>query len=159
VSLSPFINFIWSETPAADIYKIELATDNQFNNIIVIDSTLTEANYQNLDSLPDGIYYWRVSAGNGYGWSEYSEVRNFGVQAETGIIYLVGDVNHSGAVNGLDVIYLVNYFKGGSPPPLEVNGFYPEADANGSCSVNGLDVVYLVAFFKGGDPPIDGNCL
>jgi len=159
VSSSPFIDFSWSETPAADLYKIELAADDQFNNIIIVDSNLTEINYQNPDSLPDGIYYWRVSAGNSYGWSEYSEVRYFDVQAESGIFYIVGDVNHSGAVNGLDVIYLVNYFKGGPPPLLEVNGFYPEADANGNCSVNGLDVVYLVSYFKGGDPPIDGNCL
>jgi hypothetical protein len=81
------------------------------------------------------------------------------VDAEPAIEYISGDVNHSGDVNGLDVIYLVNYLKGGPPPPLEVDGFYPEADANGSCDVNGLDVVYLVNFFKGGSPPIDGECL
>jgi immune inhibitor A len=69
--------------------------------------------------------------------------------------YLPGDANNNGAVNGLDVTYLINYFKG--------LGFAPEpllaGDANGNCQVNGSDVVYLVNYLKGvGEPPIAGNC-
>jgi hypothetical protein len=63
--------------------------------------------------------------------------------------YVPGDVNDNGNANGLDVVYLVSYFKGGAPPPFNIGGFYPAADVNGNCAVNGLDVVYLVAFFKG----------
>jgi hypothetical protein len=68
--------------------------------------------------------------------------------------YVAGDANGSGAANGLDVVYLVNFFKGG-PFPVDVcicephGQLYPAADANGSCSVNGLDVTYMVAYFKG----------
>jgi len=68
--------------------------------------------------------------------------------------YVPGDANGSGGANGLDVIYLVNYFKGG-PAPVDIcicdphGQIYPAADANGSCSVNGLDVTYMVAYFKG----------
>jgi hypothetical protein len=69
--------------------------------------------------------------------------------------YVPGDVNSTGQANGVDVVYLVAYFKGGSAPPLSIdcppNGsIFPTCDANGSCSVNGLDVTYLVSFFKGG---------
>ncbi len=68
--------------------------------------------------------------------------------------YLPGDANGSGAVNGLDVTYLVNFFRGiGSPPNP-----YLAADANGDCLVNGNDVVYLVNYFKGGAAPFRGNC-
>jgi hypothetical protein len=68
--------------------------------------------------------------------------------------YVVGDANASGETNGLDVIYLVNYFKGGSPPPVSCDCppygmLYLGADSNGSCSVNGLDVSYLVNILKG----------
>jgi hypothetical protein len=69
--------------------------------------------------------------------------------------YLAGDANGSVDVNGLDVIYLVNYLKGTGPPPDPVL----LGDANGDCYTNGLDVIYLVNFFKGlGPPPFWGNC-
>jgi hypothetical protein len=69
--------------------------------------------------------------------------------------YVVGDANGSGQANGLDVMYLVNYFKGGSAPPVlcdctPYGQLYLGADANGSCSVNGLDVSYMVNYYKGG---------
>ena len=70
--------------------------------------------------------------------------------------YLPGDVNNSAEVNGLDVIYLVNYFKGGSAPPLICdNGsgpFFVAADINGDCATNGLDVIWFVNYLKGGSP-------
>jgi hypothetical protein len=73
----------------------------------------------------------------------------------TGPGYIPGDANNSGAVNGLDVIFLVNYLKGNGDPPDPYLG----GDANGSCTVNGLDVTYLVSFLKGGDPPFAGSCI
>lgn len=69
--------------------------------------------------------------------------------------FIVGDVNGSGTVNGIDVVYLTNYFKGGAAIPVPIL----RADANGSCDVNGIDVVYLVNFFKGGAEPQMGDCL
>lgn len=68
--------------------------------------------------------------------------------------YLPGDANGSNDVNGLDVVYLVNYLKGGPPPPDPIL----RGDANGSCSVNGIDVTYLVNYLKGGPPPFLGDC-
>jgi PKD repeat protein len=64
------------------------------------------------------------------------------------ITFIRGDANGSGTLNGVDVIFLVNYLKGGpAPDPLE------SGDANGNNQVNGLDVVYLINYFKGGPPP------
>jgi hypothetical protein len=67
--------------------------------------------------------------------------------------YLPGDANGSGGVNGIDVVYMVNFLKGGPPPDPLLSG-----DSNGDCSTNGLDVVYLVNFLKGGSAPFGGNC-
>jgi photosystem II stability/assembly factor-like uncharacterized protein len=69
--------------------------------------------------------------------------------------YTPGDVNGSGVTNGLDVVYLVAFFKGGDEPPLSClcgahGDLFVAADANGSCSVNGLDVTYMITYFKGG---------
>jgi hypothetical protein len=68
--------------------------------------------------------------------------------------FIAGDVNGSGTVNGIDVVYLTNYFKGGAAIPVPIL----RADANGSCEVNGIDVGYLVNFFKGGAEPLVGDC-
>ncbi|HBC45907.1 MAG TPA: hypothetical protein DCZ43_02565 [candidate division Zixibacteria bacterium] len=72
-----------------------------------------------------------------------------------GINYVPGDANNSGTATGLDVIYLVIFFKGGNPPPYSINcpphgQLYAAGDANGTCSVSGLDVTFMVRFFKGG---------
>jgi hypothetical protein len=67
--------------------------------------------------------------------------------------YLPGDANGSGNVNGIDVVFLVNYFKGGRAPDPVLRG-----DANGDCRTNGIDVVYLVNFLKGGPIPFSGPC-
>jgi len=71
------------------------------------------------------------------------------------VVYLSGDANGSGRVDGVDIIYLVNYLKdlGPEPDPL-LSG-----DTNGDCLVNGLDVIYLVNYFKGiGPAPIQTDC-
>jgi len=66
-----------------------------------------------------------------------------------------GDNNGDCEINGLDVVYLVNYFKG-YITNLPLNIYI--ADVNGSCVVNGLDVTYYMSYLKGGPPLLDGNC-
>ena len=67
--------------------------------------------------------------------------------------FIPGDANGSGDVNGIDVVFLVNYLKGGPAPFPILSG-----DCNGDCHANGIDVVYLVNFLKGGSPPFGGDC-
>jgi hypothetical protein len=73
--------------------------------------------------------------------------------------YVVGDVNSNDILNGLDVVYGVNFFKGYGPPPPRV-GRWPDCewyvcgDVNGSCTFSGLDISYMVRYFKGGAAPI-----
>jgi hypothetical protein len=68
-----------------------------------------------------------------------------------------GDLNADCLLNGLDVTYMINYFKqmAGYPLPPDIY----KADMNGNCAVNGVDVAYLVWFLKGGPAPIDRDCL
>ena len=76
--------------------------------------------------------------------------------------YVPGDVNGSDSYNGLDIIYGVNYFKGG-PEPLcpygscpipPCDSFFYCGDVNGSCSFNGLDITYGVSYLKGDLPAL-----
>jgi predicted outer membrane repeat protein len=56
-----------------------------------------------------------------------------------------GDVNNNCGINGLDIVYLVGFFKGrlAAPPILW------KTDADGNCNCDALDVTYLVNYFKG----------
>jgi hypothetical protein len=68
----------------------------------------------------------------------------------------IGDINCDCNVNGLDVTYIVGYFKG-QDNPLPPNIYL--ADINGNCQINGVDVSYFVNWLRGaGAPPIDGDC-
>ena len=65
------------------------------------------------------------------------------------VTFIRGDANGDGHVNGIDVVYFVNYLKGRGPAPNPLEA----ADANGDGNVNGIDVVYLINYFKGNGPP------
>jgi hypothetical protein len=72
--------------------------------------------------------------------------------------YIVGDINGSGNLNGVDVTYGVSYFKGGRVPPYSCectagSTWYVTGDVNASCNFNGVDITYLVSYFKGGAVP------
>jgi subtilisin family serine protease len=118
--------------------------------------------YSGLDSVFTGenehTYYFEARtydlAGNQEPFSGIAESQTEVDTSYTGPSFIPGDANNSGEVNGLDVIFLVNYLKGLGPAPDP----YLAGDANGSCSVNGLDITYLVAYLKGGNAPFAGNC-
>jgi uncharacterized repeat protein (TIGR01451 family) len=72
----------------------------------------------------------------------------------TGEEALCGDVNHNGAADAGDVVYLISYlFRGGPAPcPLLLG------DVNCTGAVDAGDVVYLISYlFRGGPPPCDPN--
>ena len=78
-----------------------------------------------------------------------------------GCAYAPGDINGNGSVNGVDIVFAVNYFKGGPnhPPvdcfpgcPNEPNPFYAAGDVNGNCAFNGIDITFFVGYLKGQHP-------
>jgi len=89
----------------------------------------------------------------------------FVVGGGPGCQYIPGDINNNGDVNGVDVGYGVNYFKGfGPPPPVdcgtpvgpcpEASPFYAAGDVNANCTFNGVDITYFVNYLKGIGPPL-----
>ncbi len=72
---------------------------------------------------------------------------------EESLGYIPCDVDGSGEVDPLDLVYLVDYiWKGGSAPP-NLNA----ADVDGVCGIDPLDVTYVVNYFyKGGPAPLPG---
>ncbi|MBZ0280304.1 MAG: S8 family serine peptidase [Anaerolineae bacterium] len=57
----------WGRISWAIGYRIQIATDLNFTNIIRTHNTLTETEWQVDPPLGDGMYYWRVAALNGVG--------------------------------------------------------------------------------------------
>jgi hypothetical protein len=105
--------------------------------------------------LTDGIYTGTIFLNSNDPVNPNAEIDvTFNVSSLSGCDYVVGDINISGDLNGLDVSFAVSYFKGGPAPSWYVSG-----DVNASCFFNGIDVTYLVAYFKGAsDPQPCGDC-
>lgn len=151
ISQDPFITFDWTDVTDTITYLLEVSRTEQFDDVI-IDRVLPISIYPCTDSLPNDQYFWRVRATDGVHFTPYSETQTFYVEVDGS--FLPGDANGNDVVNGVDVVYLVQYLKGGPAPVPMLSG-----DANGSCSVNGLDVTYMVIYFKGwGLPPFAGDC-
>lgn len=65
------------------------------------------------------------------------------------VVLAPGDVNGTGAIDGADVIYLVNFLFGDGPSPLG------SGDVNNDTFVDAMDLFYLINFiFASGPPPI-----
>jgi hypothetical protein len=99
----------------------------------------------------------------------YALTNNPGIYILTGVIlnsgcqYMPGDINNNGTANGVDIVYAVNYFKGGPnhPPvdcypgcPNEPNPFFAAGDVNGNCAFNGVDITFFVRYLKGQVPSL-----
>jgi hypothetical protein len=152
ISRDAFITYDWTDVDDTITYQLEISKSVDFDSI-VFSRSVSISIYPSTDSLPNDEYFWRVRATDGVHFTPYSEIQTFFVDVDG--TFLPGDANNSGSVNGIDVVYLVAYLKGGPMPIPLLAG-----DANGTCTVNGLDVTYLVNFFKGwGAYPIAGDCI
>lgn len=75
VSLTP--TFTWNRADSAIRYRFQLSKGVSFAPTL-IDTTITDTIFTDADSLiPVTIYAWRVSAGNNYGFSNFSNYNNF----------------------------------------------------------------------------------
>jgi hypothetical protein len=74
VSLTPFMD--WTDVTGANSYRVQIATNSTFTNLVVNSIVLNESEY----TLPSGnligntAYYWRVAAINVGGQGPYSPV-------------------------------------------------------------------------------------
>lgn len=71
------VTLVWTSVNEAQKYLIQLATDGAFNNIVSIDSTLTDTTIF-YDGLIKGLkYYWRIQVKGNDGPGPWSDVWNF----------------------------------------------------------------------------------
>lgn len=68
------VRFIWNKSIGALTYRLQVAQDSLFTNMIVNDSTLTDSTIVVTNLTVNRYYWWRVNAKNSYGTSPYSAV-------------------------------------------------------------------------------------
>ena len=70
-------SFLVNEVLDAQAYRLEIATDKQFSNVIYMKDTLTSNFLGANASLPVGTYYWRGSAKKDGVWGKWTGGRGF----------------------------------------------------------------------------------
>jgi hypothetical protein len=71
------LSLVWNKSVTATSYRVQLATDAGFSNIILNDSTLTDSLRSVSGLNPLTNYWWRVKAKNAGGTSGFSGVFTF----------------------------------------------------------------------------------
>ncbi|MFH2036728.1 MAG: dockerin type I domain-containing protein [Candidatus Zixiibacteriota bacterium] len=73
------------------------------------------------------------------------------INARMAFNFLCGDANGNGAINIIDITYLISFLYKSGPAPIPVEA----GDANGNGVINILDITYLISFlYKSGPDPI-----
>ncbi|OGC93715.1 MAG: hypothetical protein A2W25_06360 [candidate division Zixibacteria bacterium RBG_16_53_22] len=142
IESSPALNTWLFVSPSADT----IAPGDSLVGQITLDAT----------SVPDSIYNGHIQINsNDPGTPSAPMPVSLVVRESFGCLYIPGDINGSGAPNGIDVTYGVTYLKGGNAPrdscdcPPMAFPFYAAGDVNGNCAFNGIDIVYFVTYLKG----------
>ena len=90
VSLETSID--WSDIQGVENYGLQVATDDQFLNLLTNDSTLTTSELQVGSLNSNTTYFWRVKSINSCGESEFSDTRRFITENTDGNSYMASDL-------------------------------------------------------------------
>lgn len=77
--------FEWTEPVYAIDYLLEVSTDPAFGAFTILDSTVSETQFEITAPLANGHYYWRVRPHNNNGWGPYSEIFEFSIDIASSI--------------------------------------------------------------------------
>ncbi len=68
---------IWNAAPGADNYTVQIATDENLDDIVAEENSITDTTFTYNDFEHYADYYWRVKSFGADGESPWSEIRNF----------------------------------------------------------------------------------
>ena len=130
-------------------------SDSESVTVQLIETGLTEPAYEDIVSgnsatysfatVPAGIYTLKVMKKGHAPFTKEITVGDSNVTEDV-TIYLIGDVNGDGAINGQDLQRLYEHIKGENPLSVEA---LPLGDVNGDGAVNGQDLQRLYEHIKG----------
>lgn len=67
----------WSKSYAASAYRVQMATDAEFQQVVLAQGDLDGTELAVTEALPPGTYYWRVASLDDTGWGPYSDPVKF----------------------------------------------------------------------------------
>jgi len=71
------LSLVWNASIAANTYKLQISKESNFSNLVYEEGGI-QGTIAIINELSDNtLYYWRVSASNNYGTSEYSSTWSF----------------------------------------------------------------------------------
>ncbi len=184
ISSETYPTLIWTEIRDATVYHIQVDDSDQFGSPYLDDDNITETSYTSPVSLPDDIWYWRVRAGDGSNWSDWSTSWSFGVDTTPPGAPVGLSVDPPGWTNEPTYTFTwvdppdlsgisIRFFKTDSPPEsdFDYEGTFGESPETYSPTEFGLHTLYLwcmdnlehvdyqsyasVDFFYDGLPPYD----
>jgi hypothetical protein len=79
------VTFQWHLTPYAQQYLLEVYLTPDTMQAIFIDSTIVDTSFIADSPFQDSLYFWRLRAGNSYGWGPFSEMRAFRINTASSI--------------------------------------------------------------------------
>jgi Zinc carboxypeptidase/Immune inhibitor A peptidase M6 len=127
------------------VYIDDIENVDRYGSIVSLGSS-PDTTYPFINKTA-GTYWYRVKSTDAQGQgSKFSNV----VSAYVPLQYIVGDANHSGGINVVDITYLVRYLFTSGPAPVPLLS----GDCNCGGTVNVADVTMLVKYlFAGGPAP------
>ena len=76
-NLSIELNLIWNKVNNTDAYSCQIASDSNFSQIMINDTTVVDTTKQIILTTHGEKYYWRVRGKNYAGYGEWSDVWSF----------------------------------------------------------------------------------
>ncbi len=76
-TVPPTVNLQWNGNEDATKYRVQVSTDSLFSTFVLHDSLVVLTSRLVSGLASPGTYYWRVSAGNDYGFGAFSQTRVF----------------------------------------------------------------------------------
>ena len=144
VSVSGKVTSYGSDSDDVTVQLIEAGhTGPSYEDIV----TGNSAAYS-FDTVPAGTYTLKVMKKGHAPWTEEITVGDGNVTKDV-TIYLIGDVNKDGVINGQDLQRLYEHLKGENPLPT---GEVSLGNVNGDSNVNGQDWQRLYEHVKGEKP-------
>ncbi len=146
----PSVEIDWTSVPGLTyhIYRRDASSNGSFFRIDDPSGSLLNPGVTSgpfTDNTVDGTstYHYLIIAENGSGEkSPHSDIL-----IQTSVTFMCGDVDNSGSLNILDIVYFINFKYKGGPRPV----YIASAEVNGDGGLNILDVVYFINFkYKGG---------
>ncbi|MHB1688379.1 MAG: aryl-sulfate sulfotransferase [Ignavibacteriaceae bacterium] len=71
------VNLVWGTRGVVQSYRLQVATDSSFTNLVVNSSNLSNTSFELNQVGNNSVYYWRVNNSNSAGVSDWSNVFHF----------------------------------------------------------------------------------